>query len=190
MEKEKDANDATALSALWHQLNVTVNIVNDEELKNFPKGPFIAISRHLTGDMDYPLMLCALQMADRKSKVVTYGETAFSQRFGNNLVELEDRKVRKEFYKLLDKKHKLNKHLDAGGAIGVFPAQEGIISKEGKGFDKVWEPAVIKLIRDLQLPVVPISFQATEPKLLKQLKAHLENPEEHKVPEERSPAHS
>lgn len=183
MEMEHSPALLESLNQYWAALNIKVNLLKEEELKNFPKGPFIAISRHIAGDLDYLFMLHALSLTGRESKVVTYGETPFTEQFGNSLVELEDRKVRKVFYKMLDKRHKLNKHLDAGGAIGVFPAQEGDLSNEGRTFDKLWEPAVIKLIRDLQLPVVPISFQAVEPKLLKQLKAHLENPEETKAPE-------
>ncbi len=182
MEKaNQPASDA--LHVLWKGLNVTVNLVKEEELRNFPKGPFIAISRHIAGDLDYLFMLHVLGLTGRVGKVVTYGQALFADRFADELVELEDRKVRKVFYKLLDKRHKLNKHLDNGGAIGVFPAREGDLSNEGRIFDKVWEPAVIKLIRDLQLPVVPISFQPAEPKVLKQLKAHIESPTEHKAPE-------
>lgn len=183
MEKENNHTLLERLAELWQGLNITLNIVNDEELKHFPVGPFIAISRHVLGDLDYLLMLQTLQTSGRATKVVTYGETAYSHQFSDELVELKDKKARKIFYKLLDKRHKLNKHLDTGGAIGVFPATEDDESTEGRTFDKIWEPAVIKLIRDLQLPVVPISFQAAEPKLLKQLKAHLKNPEENKAPD-------
>jgi putative hemolysin len=183
MEESKYNSTPDKLAAIWSEIGVSLNVINDEELKHFPLSPFIAISRHLIGDLDYLLMLQILQTSGRASKVVTYGETNFSQQLGNDLVELKDRKARKEFYKLLDKKHKLNKHLDAGGAIGVFPAIENEELTEGRTFDKIWEPAVIKLIRDLQLPVVPISFQAADLKILKQLKAHLSNPLENKAPE-------
>jgi putative hemolysin len=183
MEESKNISTIEKLATVWSALGVTLNIVNEEELKHFPSGPFIAISRHLIGDLDYLLMLHTLQSEGRGSKVVTYGETSYSQQFSNDLVELKDRKARKVFYKMLDKKHMLNKHLDAGGAIGVFPAIEDDESTEGRTFDKIWEPAVIKLIRDLQLPVLPISFQTTDPKALKQLKAYLKGPTEGKAPE-------
>lgn len=170
------------LGQLWGELNIHINIVKEDELEHFPNGPFIAISRHIAGDLDYLLMLHVLQLAGRNSKVVTYGNNLFGDRLGDALVKIEDKKVRKEFYTLLNKRHQLNKHLDKGGAIGVYPARQGGLSNEGRTFDKVWEPAVIKLIRELQLPVVPISFQAAEPKVLKQLKAHLENPNEQVAP--------
>ncbi len=173
MEQGSTSSITETLSQIWEQLGVNVNLVNEEETKHFPSGPFIAISRHLIGDLDYLLMLQALQQNGRENKIVTYGTSQFSKHLGDAIVELKEGKARKAFYKLLDNKHKLNKHLNSGGAIGVFPATEGDESAEGKTYDKVWEPAVIKLIRDLQLPVVPISFQSSDAKVLKQLKAHL-----------------
>lgn len=174
MEKNNTKASTDILNQLWSELGINITLVNDEEAKHFPNGPFIAISRHLVGDLDYLLMLEALKHINRASVVVTYGETEYFDIIGDAIVELKERKARKVFYKLLDKKHKLNKHLDSGGAIGVFPAIEND-ENEGRTFDKVWEPAVIKLIRDLQLPVVPISFQASDNKVLKQLKNHLNN---------------
>lgn len=174
MEKDNLLPLTETLTQLWNQLGIKITLINEEETKHFPKGPFIAVSRHLVGDLDYLIMLEALKYSSRDSVVVTYGETQFSNLIGDAIVELKERKARKVFYKLLDKKHKLNKHLDSGGAIGVFPAIEGD-ENEGRTFDKVWEPAVIKLIRDLQLPVVPISFQASDAKALKQFKSHLAN---------------
>lgn len=172
MEQDNKSSIKDILGQLWEQLGISINYVNAEEAKHFPNGPFVAVSRHLIGDLDYLLMLEALQPTNRGSIVVTYGETEFSSLIGDAIVELKERKARKVFYKLLDKKHKLNKHLDNGGAIGVFPAIEGDENQD-RSFDKVWEPAVIKLIRDLQLPVVPISFQASDAKVLKQFKTFL-----------------
>ncbi len=180
MEKDNNSSIKETLAQFWDQQGITVNLVNEDEAKHFPEGPFIAISRHLVGDLDYLLMLQALQHTGRESKVVTYGETQYTNQMGDAIVELKERKARKVFYKLLDKKHKLNKHLDGGGAIGVFPATEGDENTEGRTYDKVWEPAVIKLIRDLQLPVVPISFQASDAKTLRHYKAYLKNPQEGK----------
>mgnify|MGYP006188896407 CR=1 FL=1 len=56
MEKDNSQPIADTLAQLWKQLGINITLVNEEETKHFPKGPFIAISRHLVGDLDYLLV--------------------------------------------------------------------------------------------------------------------------------------
>ncbi len=171
MDNEKTT--AKLPSSLLQQLNIELVLVKEAESKHFPQGPFVAISRHLAGDLDYLLLLYAMQGAPADSKVLTYGEVPQTVATGNSMLAVENRKISKEINQMLQPSHPLGGHINGGGAIGFFPARKHRVTKEGRVVDKLWEPNIIKLIRDLKLPVVPISFQATNPKALAQLVAHL-----------------
>ena len=58
------------------------------------------------------------------------------------------------------------RHLRNGHPLGIFPAGEVSTNKNGKFIvDKPWEVPAIKLVKNAQVPIVPIFFEARNSRL-------------------------
>lgn len=138
-----------------------LRIDNLEVLAGFKEGPFITVSNHPFGSYDGILLLDIVGSFRDDYKVMV------------NLILNQIQAMRPSFIAVDPlqsddpEKKKITmqgiraamKHVKDGHPLGFFPA--GAISKLDKSLtirDRQWQPTIIRLIRQLQVPVIPIFF--------------------------------
>ena len=142
--------------------------VSDEELNRIPEaGSFIAISNHPYGGIDGMLLIKMLskKRPDFKvmanfllKKIAPLKENVLSiNPFENKLDPNLGMKGLKEAFQ----------HLNEGNALGIFPA--GSVSSfthERSGItDQEWQYSILKFIKKVKTPILPIYFQGTNSRL-------------------------
>ena len=157
---------------LLQKFNIRLK-VHEDELKNLPaNGPFIAVSKHLFGAIDHLMMLKLLSMRSAHARVITPELSWLTEQLKSVVYEADIYGLNSKVYADLKSRSDIEKYLADGGALGVFPAKKGNIFRtlDGRILDKRWQPAVIKMIRDMHIPVVPVSFNSTENRWLSYIK--------------------
>ena len=150
-----------AARLLLDELEITYSIC-DADMKHIPlEGGVIFISNHPTGALDGILLIDAL------SKVRP--DIKFMGNFLLNRIE----PLKKYFISVdpFDSKDRTKnirgikesiRHVQNGGALMIFPAGE--VATWQKGFrkirDKEWDDSIIRFIRSLEVPAIPICIEA------------------------------
>jgi putative hemolysin len=159
-QKHKHLKDLEFLNTVLDDFQIKFDIP-EEDLKRIPKeGAFISISNHPLGGIDGVLLLKLMLENRADFKII-----------GNFLIhKIEplkpfvlpvnpfDEYENKSSYSGL--KAAIN-HVHNGNALGIFPAGEVSTYIDGQLIiDKPWNEGTVKLIRKLNVPVVPIYFHA------------------------------
>ncbi len=144
--------------------------IPEEDLKRIPKtGAFITISNHPLGGIDGVLLLDIL-LASRKDYKITVNFLLSKilplKPYIIPVNPFEDRKIDTKFNGF----SKSLEHLKNGGALGLFPAGEVSTQKdEDIVQDRKWGTGSIQLIKNAEVPVVPIYFHAKNSSLFYKL---------------------
>lgn len=130
-----------------------------DEVKNIPANkPTVIVSRRLKGPLDRLLMLRVMQEQNLNSRIIVFEKDEVVDMFPDYFIYV-DLEGDVAFRELLKMKSQLSNHLEAGGSVGLFPARARFYSKGLKyDIDKKWEPSMIRLVNNIQMPVVPISL--------------------------------
>ena len=137
--------------------------VSEEDLKKIPKdAPFITISNHPFGIVD-GLILLKIMLARRTDyKIMAnffleHVEPLKELIFSLNPFDGETKR-RSNFKGLKQGKE----HLSQGYCMGVFPAGEvsGFSLKKGVS-DRPWKDSIVKLVKNAEVPVIPIYFHGS-----------------------------
>jgi Putative hemolysin len=142
--------------------------VSPEDLKRIPQsGPFITVSNHPFGGVDGILLIRAIAEIRPDYKMLSnflLSKIKPLEDFFFPVNPFESKKSDKS--SLAGLKLALG-HLKDGHCIGVFPAGE--VSSYQAGLmgiaDRKWQPSALKLIKNANVPVVPIYFVGTNSKL-------------------------
>ncbi|MDX2003606.1 MAG: GNAT family N-acyltransferase [Chitinophagales bacterium] len=163
------------VDSLLRRFNIRLDW-NEEELKYLPKGPYVAVAKHLFGEIDHLMMLKLLGTKSAQVKMVTSEQNWVTRQLREMIFPVELNDADDDLFSQL-KQFDIQAYLEEGGALGVFPARHGKIfsTQEGKIIDRKWEPPVIRMVRDLRIPIIPISFHSRENRFLSFLKFN--NPE-------------
>lgn len=134
----------------------------EEELKRIPKeGPFITVSNHPLGGIDGIILLKLISQVRPDYKVMANFLLQKVEPLKEYFIPVNpfDNKNLKSSYSGLKDSMA---HVAAGHPLGIFPAGEVSTYKfeEGKVTDKPWEESAIKMIQKMNVPVVPVYFQA------------------------------
>jgi len=160
-QKHKNLKDLAFLNAALKELKIKFE-VPEEDLKRIPKeGPIITISNHPLGGID-GILLLKLMLENRD-------DFKFIGNFLIHKIEPlqpyilqvnpfdNDDSNKSSFGGLRD----AIKHVQQGNSLGIFPAGEVSTYKDGQlVIDKTWDPGMVKLIKKMNVPVVPIYFHA------------------------------
>ena len=141
--------------------------IPEEDFKNIPKeGAFITISNHPLGGIDGILLLKLLLEKRPDFKIMANFLLQRIEPLAPYVLPVnpfEDRKDVKS--SVVGFKHTIA-HLKEGKPLGLFPAGEVSVTKEGQLMvDKPWEEAAMKLAKKAKVPIVPIYFHAKNSKL-------------------------
>ena len=164
--QNKHKKDLDFLNAVLKDCQVEFEIPK-EDLKRIPKeGAFITISNHPLGGIDGVLLLKLLTEKRADYKIIAnflLHKIAPLQSYVMPVNPFENRKDAKSSVPGI--KAAL-RHVKSGNPLGIFPAGEVSMRKEGKlKVDKPWEKGAVRFIKKANVPILPIYFHARNSRL-------------------------
>lgn len=168
--RNKHLTELEFLDAILDEFQIKFDIP-EEDFKRLPKeGPFITVSNHPLGGID-GLLLLKLMLEKRKDfKIIANFLLNRIEPIKPYIMPVNPFEDRKDAQSSLVGFKNAILHLRDGHALGIFPAGEVSTYRDGKlVIDKPWEPAAIKLIKNANVPVVPIYFHAKNSRLFYKL---------------------
>jgi len=143
---------------LLDRLDITRQVENIDVLDTLPPGAFITVSNHPYGHVDGIILLSILTgvRADYKmmvnwmlNEIDTMQEhfIGVNPYSGNKMATLKSS---------LSGVKQCVTHLREGHPLGFFPAGAMSMPHLTKTEDREWQPAVLKIIRNANVPVVPV----------------------------------
>lgn len=150
---------ATALVEDEYKWNIITD--NYEVLQQFKTGPFITVSNHPIGSYDGIILLHLVGIVRRDYKVMVNLILNKLQAMSPGFIAVDPQKSDDpEKRKItMHGMREAIKHVKEGHPLGFFPA--GAISNVDWKLnisDRPWQEVIIRLIRQLQVPVIPIYF--------------------------------
>lgn len=150
---------STCLATKEYKWNLVVD--NLDVISQFKEGAFITVSNHPFGSYDGIILLHLVGSIRPDYKVMVNLILNKLQAMQPSFIAVdpmksddpEKRKV------TMHGMREAIKHVKEGHPLGFFPA--GAISKYDRRFrlrDRQWQPVIIRLIKQLQVPVIPIFF--------------------------------
>lgn len=138
-----------------------LRIDNIQTLAGFKDGPFITVSNHPFGSYDGIILLHLVGSFRPDFKVMVNLILNHIQAMRPNFIAVDPLKSDDPEKKKITMQgiRTAIKHVKDGHPLGFFPA--GAISKVRKNLrieDLPWQPTIIRLIKQLQVPVIPIYF--------------------------------
>lgn len=150
---------ATALVEDEYKWNITID--NYDFLKQFKTGPFITVSNHPIGSYDGIILLHLVgkMRPDYRIMVNLILNKLQAMRPGFIAVDPQKSSDHEKRKITLHGMREAIKHVKDGHPLGFFPA--GAISNVDWKLsisDRPWQEVIIRLIRQMQVPVIPIYF--------------------------------
>lgn len=150
---------ATKLATEEYKWNITVD--NYEILQRFKEGPFITVSNHPIGSYDGIILLHLVGSLRPDYRVMVNLILNHLQAMRPGFIAVDPQKSDDPEKRKITMRgmREAIKHVKDGHPLGLFPA--GAISNVDWKFniaDRPWQEVVIRLIRQLQVPVIPIYF--------------------------------
>lgn len=144
--------------------------VDEHELKRIPAtGPVIIVSNHPLGGLDGLLLIRLLSAIRSDIKVLAaYMLKRIEQVSGyfvDNRPSADDPESTETFFPGL---RESAEHLSSGGILCVFPAEETTSwDHYSLMTDRIWKFPVIRFIKKMEVPVVPVLFQMNDSRIFR-----------------------
>ncbi len=157
----------TLIESLLKYFNIHVDF-SEKDINNIPlKGPFIAVSNNPYRGIDSMILYWLIRQKRPDIKVLGNHLLAEIEPLNDVIIPVTTRE------NLSSEKHSIKgirsafKHLSQGNSICIFPAIENIkqIELSEIVIDREWDSVAVKLIKNARVPVVPVYFHATMPRL-------------------------
>ena len=148
-------------AGLLNDLNITLRIDNEERLDNLPEGSFITVSNHPLGALDGISLIKIVGQRRPKFKVMVNMVLNYISAMRPNFIAVDalaSSDPKKKAVSMQGIKAAMMQ-VKSGEPMGFFPA--GAVSKlniHGNIDDRKWQPTIIRLIKQMKVPVVPIYF--------------------------------
>lgn len=138
-----------------------LRIDNQEILEQFKEGPFITVSNHPFGSYDGILLIDIVGSVRPDYKVMVNLILNRIQAMRPNFIAVDPLKSDDPEKKKITMQgiREALTHVKQGHPIGFFPA--GAVSKVDRHLrisDREWQPTIIRLIKQMKVPVIPIFF--------------------------------
>ncbi len=148
------------LDAAFKELNITCK-VDADELANLPaNGPFILVSNHPFGLLDGMMLIRVICEKRPDFKVMANFMLQKIEPISQYFIYVDPFEGEEMKAKNIRGMKDAMRHLATGSPLGIFPAGE--VSTYQKGFtnirDKDWNLSVLKLIKKVAVPVLPVYF--------------------------------
>ncbi|MBA5629111.1 lysophospholipid acyltransferase family protein [Moheibacter lacus] len=149
------------LDYLLDDLNVTYEL-HEVDLNRIPKeGPFVIVSNHPLGALDGILMMHIIGKIRPDFKVMGNFLLHKIKPLEPMVIAVNPFETRKEVYSSSSGMREAMRHVWDGGCLGIFPAGEvSTKDEDGTVTDRAWQESAIKLIKKLNVPIIPMYFRA------------------------------
>lgn len=132
-----------------------------DELKNIPaEGPAILVSNHPFGAIDGIIMLAIVGKLRPDLKILTNFLLSYIPNLQEHFLPVNPFTDKPGLKSSLKGLKLAKENLANGGILGLFPSGE--VSSNGNKQKVVkdipWQPSIIKLIRNAEVPVIPVYF--------------------------------
>jgi hypothetical protein len=156
-----DTPGAPFVDGLLKELNISLRIDNEHVLDNLPEGAFVTVSNHPFGALDGIILIKLMASRRPNFKVMVNMFLNYISAMRPNFIAVdplasEDPEKRATTMKGI---REAMIHVKRGNPLGFFPA--GAVSKINKNLrivDREWQSTIIRLIQQLNIPVIPIYF--------------------------------
>lgn len=138
--------------------------VLETDLQNIPKtGPFIIVANHPFGVIDGILLLHTVLRVRPDFKVMANFILRRIAPLENHFISVNPFELGSSTPASYRGIKQAMQHLASGCPLGIFPAGEvSSFNKDYPGLtDKKWDSATLKLIRNAQVPIVPVYFKGS-----------------------------
>ena len=148
-------------AGLLKDLNIKLRIDNEERLDNLPEGSFITVSNHPLGALDGIALIKIVGERRPKFKVMVNMVLNYISAMRPNFIAVDalaSSDPKKKAVSMQGIKAAMMQ-VRSGEPMGFFPA--GAVSKLNRNLhieDREWQPTIIRLIKQMKVPVVPIYF--------------------------------
>ena len=149
---------------LLKDLNIKLRIDNEEVLDNLPEGSFITVSNHSFGALDGIILINIIGHRRPTFKVMVNMVLNYISAMRPNFIAVDalaSADPKKKAVSMQGIKAAMMQ-VKKGEPLGFFPA--GAVSKLNKHLqleDREWQSSVIRLIKQLKVPVIPIYFHGS-----------------------------
>lgn len=149
------------LEFLLNDLDIKYEL-HDEDFKRIPaEGPFVIVSNHPLGALDGILMMHIIGKVRPDFKVMGNFLLHRIKPLEPMVIGVNPFETRKDVYNSTTGMRAAFRHVKEGGCLGIFPAGEvSGKDEEGNISDREWQESVVKLIKKLEVPVIPMYFRA------------------------------
>ena len=151
-------------AGLLNDLNIKLRIDNEERLDNLPEGSFITVSNHPLGALDGIALIKIVGERRPKFKVMVNMVLNYISAMRPNFIAVDalaSSDPKKKAVSMQGIKAAMMQ-VRSGEPMGFFPA--GAVSKLNRSLhieDREWQPTIIRLIKQMKVPVVPIYFHTS-----------------------------
>ena len=148
-------------AGLLNDFNIKLRIDNEERLDNLPEGSFITVSNHPLGALDGIALIKIVGERRPKFKVMVNMVLNYISAMRPNFIAVDalaSSDPKKKAVSMQGIKAAMMQ-VRSGEPMGFFPA--GAVSKLNRSLhieDREWQPTIIRLIKQMKVPVVPIYF--------------------------------
>ena len=148
--------------AVLEDIGVEYEVLNQEVLANLPDGPFITISNHPYGHLDGVILVDLFGHIRPDFKVMVNKFLGRIRTLDENFIcvtpvgEERTAPTKDSIQGIKD----AVAHIRTGGALGLFPsgAVSDLSMKDRCIRDREWQEPVIRLIKKMNVPIVPVHF--------------------------------
>lgn len=149
---------------LLEDFNIKLRIDNEKVLDNLPEGAFITVSNHPFGALDGISLIHIIASRRPKYKVMVNMILNRLTAMRPNFIAVDQTASDDPAKKAVSVQgiRQAIAQVRRGEPIGFFPA--GAVSKvnwRGQLNDRAWQPNIVRLIEQLDVPVIPIYFHGT-----------------------------
>lgn len=152
---------APFVEGLLRDLNISLKIDNEQQLNNLPEGAFITVSNHPFGALDGIILIHMLASRRPEFKVMVNMVLNYISAMRPNFIAVDPLASDDPAKRAVTMKgiREAMMHVRSGKPLGFFPA--GAVSKINTHLrieDRQWQPSIVRLIKQLNVPVIPIHF--------------------------------
>lgn len=149
---------------LLTDLDITLQVDNAQVLDNLPQGAFVTVSNHHFGALDGIILIDLIASRRPRYKVMVNMFLNYISGMRPNFIAVDPMASADPAKKAVSMKgiKEAIKMVRSGEPVGFFPAGAvGKVNWHLRLQDRQWQPNIIRLIDQMNVPVIPIFFHGS-----------------------------